>query len=196
MRIGFRGDSLAERCYSFDLHIANHEDGPNAWTFCSSLGVEKRLDYIIHNANIVLKGNYPTEQLDLGSDHRAVHASFYMGNRQTKRKTKKTKPIDLDRYHAALDEHIRRKCFTTIRDIEKLLLEAVCEVDQENHGRPPEQPVWQQHVFQNLIAARKACSNTAERMASSKRIREFYAINFVQNGTGKLQILWHIFRFF
>jgi hypothetical protein len=46
--IGFRGDSLAERCYSFDLHIANHEDGPNAWTFCSSLGVEKRLDYIIH----------------------------------------------------------------------------------------------------------------------------------------------------
>lgn len=82
--------------------IANHEDGPNAWTFCSSLGVEKRLDYIIHNANIVLRENYPTEHLDLGSDHRAVHASFYMGNRQTKRKTKKTKPIDLDRYHAAL----------------------------------------------------------------------------------------------
>ena len=108
LRIGFRGDSLAERCYSFDLHIANHEDGPNAWTFCSSLGVEKRLDYIIHNANIVLNENYPTEQLDLGSDHRAVHASFYMETAKQKRKTKKTKPIDLDRYHAALDEHIRR----------------------------------------------------------------------------------------
>ena len=163
--------------------IANHEDGPNAWTFCSSLGVEKRLDYIIHNANIVLRENCPTEHLDLGSDHRAVHASFYMGNRQTKRKTKKTKPIDLDQYHAALGEHIRRECFTTIRDIEKLLVEAVREVDRENHGRPPEQSVWQQHVFQNLIAAREACSNAAERMASSKRIREFYAIKFVQNGT-------------
>lgn len=57
------------------------------------------------------------------------------------------------------------------------------EVDRENHGRSPKQSVWQQHVFQNLIAAREACSNAAERMASSKRIREFYAIRFVQNGT-------------
>jgi hypothetical protein len=52
-----------------------------------------------------------------------------MGNRQTKRKTKKTKPgwkqIDLERCPAALDEHNRRECAT----IEKLVLEAVrmCE---------------------------------------------------------------------
>ena len=40
--VGFRGDFLAELCYSFDPHNANHEGRPNAKIFCSSLGVKKR----------------------------------------------------------------------------------------------------------------------------------------------------------
>ena len=48
--VGRRGDLLSELCHSFELNVANDQPGTNSWTFCSSLGVKRRLDYIIYSS--------------------------------------------------------------------------------------------------------------------------------------------------
>lgn len=73
----------------YSLTCVNDGVGPNAWTFCSSLGVGRRLNFVIHNSNIALVDRSPTKQLDLGSDHRAVHAKVCLAStkRNSNRKT-------------------------------------------------------------------------------------------------------------
>ena len=43
------------------------------WTFESSLGVRRQIDFIMINADLYLLDVFATNSLNLGSDHRAVY---------------------------------------------------------------------------------------------------------------------------
>ena len=67
---------MAEFCEQFLMNIATGQDSAEAWTFKSSTGRFYRLDYILHTKNLRsfdVSANY---DLDLGSHHRNVSASF------------------------------------------------------------------------------------------------------------------------
>eukprot|EP00959_Pyramimonas_sp_CCMP1952_P196041 4098844-Pyramimonas_sp.AAC.1 len=46
------------------------------WTFKSTLGHKRKIDYIVCSASLSLSGSAATNELDCGSDHRAVYAAF------------------------------------------------------------------------------------------------------------------------
>ena len=75
--VGIRGEKIAELAEACDLYVANSggngmED--NFWTFRSSLGHRRRLDFILVSSAIRLISSNSVRGLDLGSDHRAVEA--------------------------------------------------------------------------------------------------------------------------
>ena len=174
--VGRRGDLLSELCHSFELNVANDQPGTNSWTFCSSLGVKRRLDYIIYSSYLTLVDGSPTDALDLGSDHRAVHAKFHMAQHPRKPEKKQTKrgwkPKDFDRYHDALQEQISHNVPKTIPDVEALLLSAVHKSDQLHAEVRTQSNVWDNAEFQELLSLRRACSNNRERCGLSKHIRK------------------------
>ena len=56
------------------------------WTFRSSLGAVRRIDYILYSAGFATGNALVTWELDLGSDHRNVKASFSFMPRHMKEK--------------------------------------------------------------------------------------------------------------
>ena len=46
------------------------------WTFESSMGVRRRLDFILASQNLVVQASGPSNKLNLGSDHRAVQTTL------------------------------------------------------------------------------------------------------------------------
>ena len=78
---GIRGDMLENLCCNFNLAVANggvgavEEDG---WTFQSSMGIRRRIDFILASQRLCIQNCNAVNLIDLGSDHRAVHAHFLM----------------------------------------------------------------------------------------------------------------------
>ena len=47
-----------------------------SWMFCSSVGVKQQIDFILRSCDLNLTNVCASDLLDLGSDHRSVHALF------------------------------------------------------------------------------------------------------------------------
>ena len=78
--VGRRGTSMTDLCQQFRLTVANGSGLSSAaanWTFRSTLGVLRRIDYILYSPGISCENALATWDLDLGSDHRSVKASFF-----------------------------------------------------------------------------------------------------------------------
>ena len=76
---GQRGDVMKELCTTFSLEIANGRtmaDSSDTWTWKSSYGQFRRIDYILHSKNLRSFNISANRELDLGSDHRNVSASI------------------------------------------------------------------------------------------------------------------------
>ena len=76
---GQRGDVMKELCTTFSLEIANGRtmaDSSDTWTWKSSYGQFRRIDYILHSKRLRSFNISANRELDLGSDHRNVSASI------------------------------------------------------------------------------------------------------------------------
>lgn len=76
LNVGARGSLLHEFAAMFDLFVANSDTSSANWTFSSSMGVRRRIDFILHSANLNLQDANASDDIDLGSDHRSVRATF------------------------------------------------------------------------------------------------------------------------
>ena len=82
--VGKRGEQFAGLCSGFGLLVTNDDDHhdplEDTWTFCSSMGIKRRIDFIASSRSLCLLGSSATNLLDLGSDHRAVRATYSIGS--------------------------------------------------------------------------------------------------------------------
>ena len=69
---------FASLCSGFGLIATNDDDHVDAWTFCRSIGTKRRIDFIASSRSLSLSSSSATNVLDLGSDHRAVLATFLL----------------------------------------------------------------------------------------------------------------------
>lgn len=142
------------------------------------------MDYIIYSSTLDLLQASPTNQLDLGSDHRAVHATFNLARRRFKR-SKRTKrgwnPLDLHAYHTLLDEQLSRDRPDTISALEQTVLKTVLVLERQRHGRTRVQQIWEQQWFQDLLLERRNCTTPTQRQKISKQIRIFLRQNLRAN---------------
>jgi len=63
------------------------------WTFESSLGYKRQIDYILVSRSLVVGRNEASNNLDCGSDHRSVFASIHVPPMEKKMRNKKS-PMD------------------------------------------------------------------------------------------------------
>jgi len=74
--VGIRGRALTNLCANFDLQIANDGDDEAvvaSWTFCSLMGLIRKIDLILCSGTFTLSKSFAANQLELASDHRAVY---------------------------------------------------------------------------------------------------------------------------
>ena len=88
--VGFRAGLLRDFSSELNLQIANAQEGEDfdrIWTFQSSMGIKRRLDYILAGPALAVKQSFASEVLDLGSDHRSVYAelAFKIGSRSSRK---------------------------------------------------------------------------------------------------------------
>ena len=91
LNVGLRGDCLADMARGFHLQITNddthHDPNKETWTFCSSMGVRRRIDFILCSMSFSLQQSFAADDVDLGSDHRAVYCLLDLPQ-HAKQKTK------------------------------------------------------------------------------------------------------------
>ena len=72
---------MQDLSYAFGLNICN--DGTNEWdddwTFCSFMGIKRKIDFIMASRSLVVRHCIATNEIDMGSDHRAVKTCFDIG---------------------------------------------------------------------------------------------------------------------
>ena len=75
-----RGDMLADFLNEFNMRTAAicNGDIESSWTFRSSMDYKRQIDFNFHSGNCTSEDAHPTDELHLGSDHRAVKSKFYI----------------------------------------------------------------------------------------------------------------------
>ena len=162
LRLG-SGTLLQDVVGTFDL-ITNDDDNHicnmDTWTFESSCGLRRRIDFIMCSQEMRFTSAHATCNLDLGSDHRAVTVSLDLGFRRRKdrkcfRCVKRWKP-PLDpqgvphTYHAILQDELGVKKPTTLNGLEDVLQQSVRRINTTSK-LPKPKPVWQDAVLQDLL---------------------------------------------
>ena len=136
LNVGVRGAALENLSNTFGLQITNNcvNDCENHWTFSTSLGEKRRIDFIMASRSLTIKNSKATNEIDLGSDHRAVKALFelrdtrYWGKSHTP-KMKGWRPY-LDgessptNYQAALRDGLFGQDTSNPKVLEKVLYQA------------------------------------------------------------------------
>ena len=135
--VGRRGALLHDFAADHELVIANasvQRQWADTWAFESSMGVRRRIDYILVDARLDVMDAIATHDLDLGSDHRAVRAEVRFAPRRPR--IKATRPrqrgwqphLDTNgrpsEYHHALDEQLQSIPANSMRHLEQALLNA------------------------------------------------------------------------
>ena len=177
LHVGHRGEVLEHFCTNFGLHVANDDDDLiENWTFRSSLGVRRRIDFILYSSSFSLASSCATDILDLNSDHRAVHAPLEMITHTRKKKRRRTsrwQPKCLNSYQAQLSEQLLHKTPESIHELGHVMLKVAESVGHGDDGAgSSSQEPWKDAEFQNLLSQRRACHDAVQRTQLSKRIRK------------------------
>ena len=91
VNVGIRGILLEQFVQEFSLCNTNGTIPENNedWTFCSCMGIKRRLDYVLSSNCFVVKESGPSNILNLGSDHRDVRSVLTAQKRKTRQYVKK-----------------------------------------------------------------------------------------------------------
>ena len=202
LHVGLRGDLLQQTLHMYQLHVANGDSEPdNSWTFCSSMGIKRRIDYILYTRNMSARHAEASDDLDLGSDHRSVVAKFHRLNfRQSKRRNNHHRvqydwsPDHIVRYQRSLTNSLARETPTCFADIESCVV--TCAQDVERQTVVSEPKLWQKPKLQNLMRLRRGCRDKVERCRLSKEIRTELRREMRQKRNAKLDSVLREFKDF
>ncbi|OLP93183.1 Retrovirus-related Pol polyprotein from type-2 retrotransposable element R2DM [Symbiodinium microadriaticum] len=110
-------------------HAVTPTQRSQVFTFCSSMGVRRRIDFILHTRNIHVSHSGPSDQLDLGSDHRSVCAHCKLAEVPCKKKSKRRvrhkwlSKEYVPKYQAAIAEGLRFSTPQSFDDIESFVVQ-------------------------------------------------------------------------
>ena len=141
------------------------EDLENHWTFCGSNGRRRILDYILYDNSLCLYSASATNDLDLGSDHRALGAHFRIqaGKRMRKKGTISSKKVNWSEYGAAMSTVA--KTYDSLDDLEAQMVQTAmkCRIG-------PQQKQGRSEQLRELLYKRRCTHDVNERSRLSKEI--------------------------
>ena len=87
----FRAHEFQNVLDGFGLMVTNASGAPweDEWTFQNSMGVRRKLDYIMISRSLHLVGSSASNQSNLGSDHKVVRSVIVTGTCRHNRTRKK-----------------------------------------------------------------------------------------------------------
>ena len=198
--VGPRGQLPRELSVICHLRITNeiHDgmDFDDHWTFESSMGVRRQIDFILCSARIPTIAVEATRAIDMGSDHRAVKSILNIGTPQQSRRRKKRvrgwKPRDVSEYHSTLDAALCNSSVTTPALLMQIVAESAdhCKAKVENRVQKP----WLTPHYHSLIATRRNENCRHERSRLSKCISRELHVGLRLWRTKKLQIQLEEFK--
>ena len=200
LHIGMRGDLLMQTLHMYQLHVANDDDSDhdNTWTFCSSMGVKRRIDYILYTRNFAARRAKASDDLDLGSDHRSVVAIFHRQSTHQKKRGRRHhaqydwSPSQIIRYQRSLANSLVTDPPAHFADIESRVVTCAREVAQKSivcESKP-----WQNPDVQHLMSLRRGCRDRLERCRLSKLIQKHLRREMRSKRNAKLERVLHEFR--
>lgn len=178
---GDRGTFMDDFCNQHQVKVTNGEgldSAEDSWTFRSSLGDLRRIDYILASFGLSADSSNAVWDVDLGSDHRAVKASFSflspdLENWKKEPSRRGWKPILDEKGHAVkyqlkLDELLN--CFPT-PDLRRLgnIMKDVADIEAGVHGPKFQRPERSEALLA-LINARRGSRCRRERANLSKAV--------------------------
>ena len=122
--VGLRGQMLKDLLHSFVFEIANGQsemqNADDTWTFRSSAGIKRRIDFSLYSSHLCCFDGHARNDLDLGSDHRAVYAGFTLaarvrGKRHRKQTKKRWKPLESNDGSPSLYNQVLPSCAVETR---------------------------------------------------------------------------------
>ena len=162
---------------SFGLRVANPSSLLNredTWTFQSSMGIRRCIDYILYSEFLVLNSSCASDDVQLGSDHRAVFADFSLNVFRTSRSRRRNvgrgwKPSE--EYQLLLDAALRRLRPQSLTALSELITTVAeqCALTCDDFKSGLIHP-WRSPEVLALVAQRKRCRDAQERKAISKLI--------------------------
>ena len=140
------------------------------WTFRSSLGHKRQLDYVLVDQSFHVSRAEATNQLDLGSDHRAVVCCLDLYGPLPERPTSKGKLTWCGSvsYSQILDSTVSRTP-SSLQSLETCVIDAAVASEAVT-AAPKQQRPWQKADLQQLRRARRECRDGDERRHLSKLI--------------------------
>ena len=134
--VGVRGEEFQNVVEGFGLLTTNASDTPweNQWTFESTMGDRRTLDYIMVSRSFQFNCSSASNQLNLESDHRAVKSIIVPGG-STHVRTRKEKSMkgwmpkmdvqgNPSEYQTVLDASLRENLPQTFDDMDVILRDA------------------------------------------------------------------------
>ncbi|CAE7565538.1 unnamed protein product [Symbiodinium natans] len=180
LHVGPRGDLLMQTAHMFSMVIANAEQEHDSWTFCSSMGVRRRLDFVLCSTGFDVTHGGATDLLDLGSDHRAVRAALEVtgprslqGRKPVARKQRWSPSVaEKRRYQINLDTCLQQSALVNMYELESCVARCAKLASQQTAQRDlADVKPWQRQDFQDLLAQRRQCRDREGRARLSKQIR-------------------------
>ena len=116
----------------FGLNVTNASSPETNvdWTFRSSMGVCRRLDFILASQNLLVSASGPSDKLDLGSDHRVVETTMVC-QKKVRRNIMRKKPQPKDGAQTWIQMGMQlnigthlKKVHTRIRILKKTMYDA------------------------------------------------------------------------
>ena len=168
---GTRSDIMMELMGEFGLEACNINDNLTVveqWTFRSSLGRLRRLDYIIAEGSLSSREAGPVDFLDLGSDHRAVMGTFLIQGqkRDISRKKQSYKSVDWNAYNENILDSLGQSGAKSLEELEQLMVESAACARSQNEKRNR----ISSRFLNDLRRERQETRDNHERMDVSKQI--------------------------
>ena len=100
----------------------------NIWTFRSCLGVQRILDYCLLLAELIIETSKSINDLDLGSDHRAVQCCVLLPCAfKTRSKRRGRRKINWDLYKSKMNDNESGSYPSSLQDLERHVVEVAEE---------------------------------------------------------------------
>lgn len=136
---GWRSANLKEFMHELGLIATNfdenEEEAEDKWTFRSSLGVRRVLDYVLVENSFDVKTAVAMDHFDLGSDHRAVQTQITLAGRRIRtRRRRKKRVVSWPGYEESVREVLSEHRSACMSSFEKILID-VADVNAEDLQR-------------------------------------------------------------
>ena len=169
---GWRGERLLEFAAEWGLICCNDPADMNpldSWTFESNFGCRRTLDYILRDEDLLATDARVTDQLSLGSEHRAVQAcvSFPQRRNLTFRRTKLHWKTQWSSLEPIIRGHLVDRNLHSLRDLEDVLIESSAHLPRPSQSK---RKGWDSPGLRALQAKRRVTRDKQERCRLSKLI--------------------------